>query len=136
MQLHLLHPATPQDAIIRPLLKKPTLDRNTLSNYRPVSNLPYLSKLIEKAVLAQLTHYLTKFNLLPVQQSAYKANHSTETALLSLYDDLLTTADAGDASALLLLDLSAAFDTIDHNILLDRLSQFVGLSDHALGWFR
>ena len=77
-----------------------------------------------------------RFNLLPGHQSAYRANHSTETALLSLFDDLLTTADAGDASALLLLDLSAAFDTVDHGILLNRLSRYFGLSDSALAWFR
>ena len=77
-----------------------------------------------------------RFNLLPGHQSAYRANHSTETALLSLFDDLLTTADAGDASALLLLDLSAAFDTVDHGILLKRLSRYFGLSDSALAWFR
>ena len=77
-----------------------------------------------------------RFNLLPGHQSAYRANHSTETALLSLFDDLLTTADAGDASALLLLDLSAAFDTVDHGILLNRLSRYFGLSASVLDWFR
>ena len=80
--------------------------------YRPVSNLSFLSKLIERAVLMLLTEHLTKFNLFPDHQSAYRANYSTETALVSLYNDLLKTADAGEASALLLLDLSAAFDTI------------------------
>jgi hypothetical protein len=82
-----------------------------------------------------LTEHLSKFHLLPVHQSAYRANHSTETALLSLFDDLLTTADQKDASALVLLDLSAAFDTIDHQILLERLSHCFGLSSTAVNWF-
>ncbi len=130
-----IFPSQSKHAIIRPLLKKPGLDQNVLSNYRPVSNLTFLSKLIEKAMLMLLLEHLTKFNLLPDHQSAYRANHSTETALLSLFDDLLTTADDGDASALLLLDLSAAFDTVDHKILLSRLSEYFGLSNSALDWF-
>ena len=82
-----------------------------------------------------LTEHLSKFSLLPVHQSAYRANHSTETALLYLFDDLLTTADQKDASALVLLDLSAAFDTIDYQILLERLSHCFGLSGTAVNWF-
>ena len=128
-------PSSLKHGIITPLLKKPSLDRNLLANYRPVSNLSFLSKLIERAVLMLLTEHLTKFNLLPDHQSAYRANYSTETALVSLYNDLLETADAGEASALLLLDLSAAFDTIDQQILIDRLSHYFGISDPAVCWF-
>ena len=121
-------PSSLKHGIITPLLKKkPILDRYVLSNFRPVSNLSFLSKLIERAVLMLLIEHLSKFSLLPVHQSAYRANHSTETALLSLFDDLLTTADQKDASALVLLDLSVAFDTIDHQILLERLSHFPAL---------
>ena len=120
-------PSSLEHGTITPLLKKTTLDRNVLSNFHPVSNLSFLSKLIEKAFLMLLTEHLSKFSLLPVHQSAYRANHSTETALLSLFDDLLTTADQKDASALVLLDLSVAFDTIDHQILLERLSHFPAL---------
>jgi hypothetical protein len=128
-------PSSLKHGIITPLLKKTTLDRNVLGNFRPVSNLSFLSKQIERAVLMLLTEHLSKFCLLPVQQSAYRANHSTETALLSLFDVLLTTADQKDASALVLLDLSAAFDTIDHQILLERLSHCFGLSSTAVNWF-
>ena len=128
-------PSSLKHGIITPLLKKTTLDRNVLSNFRPVSNLSFLSKLIERAVLMLLTEHLSKFSLLPVHQSAYRANHSTETALLSLFDDFLNTADQNDASALVLLDLSAAFDTIDHQILLERLSHCFGLSGTAVNWF-
>ncbi len=127
-------PSSLKHGIITPLLKNPTLDRNVLSNFRPVSNLSFLSKLIERAVLMLLTEHLSKFSLLPVHQSAYRANHSTETALLYLFDDLLTTADQKDASALVLLDLSTAFDTIDHQILLERLSHCFGLSGNAVNW--
>jgi hypothetical protein len=128
-------PSSLKHGIITPLLKQPTLDRNVLSNFRPVSNLSFLSKLIERAVLILLSEHLSKFCLLSVHQSAYRYNHSTETALLSLSDDLLTTADQKDASALVLLDLSAAFDTIDHQILLERLSYCFGLSGTAVNWF-
>nr|CAH0104938.1 unnamed protein product [Daphnia galeata] len=128
-------PSSLKHGIITPLLKKPTLDWNVLSNFLPVSNLSFLSKLIERAVLMLLTEHLSKFSLLPVHQSAYRANHSTGTALLYLFDDLLTTADQKDVSALVLLDLSAAFDTIDHQILLERLSHCFGLSGTAVNWF-
>jgi hypothetical protein len=99
-------PSSLKHGIITPLLKKPTLDRNVLSNFRPVSNLSFLSKLIQRAVLMLLTEHLSKFSLLPVHQSAYRANHSTETALLYLFDDLLTTADQKDATCPLLLTQS------------------------------
>ena len=75
-------PSSLKHGIITPLLKKPTLDWNVLSNFLPVSNLSFLSKLIERAVLMLLTEHLSNFSLLPVHQSAYRANHSTETALL------------------------------------------------------
>ena len=96
---------------------------------------PPASKLIERAVLRLLTEHLSRFDFLPDHQSAYRANYSTETALLSLTNDLLSSADAGNGCALLFLDLSAAFDTIDHRMLLDRLSYCFGLPPSALKWF-
>ncbi|XP_070207942.1 uncharacterized protein [Littorina saxatilis] len=116
--------------------KKPSLDPNTLKNYCPVSNLSFLSKITEKLVLSQLSDYLHSHNLFPTTQSAYRAGHSTETTLVRVMNDLLRAMDGGNLSILTLLDLSAAFDTIDHQILLDRLHLSFGLSGTALTWFQ
>ena len=82
-------PESMKMAIVTPLLKKSTLDPADISNYRPVSNLSFLSKLLERAISRQLTHYLEAESLLPRNQSAYRANHSTETATLRVYSDLV-----------------------------------------------
>ena len=116
-----------------PLFKKPNCDR-IFKNYRPVSNLPYASKLIESAVANQLKSYLVANNLIPVNQSAYRAGHSTETALLKVQNDILLSMDSGNVVALTLLDLSAAFDTIDHVILLKRLKTDMGIDGTVLKW--
>jgi hypothetical protein len=123
-------------AVISPLIKKSSLDQQGFSNYRPVSGLPFLSKLIERLMLKQLTSHIEDFQLLLPIQSAYRVNYSTETALLAIQNDLLSAADAGMGSALLLLDLSAAFDTVDHQILLKRLASTLGVIGSALGWFQ
>ena len=121
-------------AVISPLLKKSNLDINVLKNYRPVSNLPFLSKVIEKAVAAQITSHLNKYDLFEKHQSAYRKCHNTETALVKITNDLLLAADDKNVSILALLDLSAAFDTLDHSILLKRLKSF-GFNDLVLEWF-
>jgi hypothetical protein len=123
-------------AIVRPLLKKSNLDPDDLKNYRPVSNLPFLSKLLKKVVLKQLNQHLSTNKLFNPCQSAYRPDHSTETALLHILDDLLTQTDSGQLSLLTLLDLSAAFDTIDHSILLKRLENTFGITNSALSWFQ
>jgi hypothetical protein len=113
-------------------LKKADMDKEVFANYRPVSKTPFLSKLIERAVAWQLLDQVN--DILPERQSAYRPNFSTETSLLCLFDDLLRAADDSDGTALLFLDLSAAFDTIDHRVLLDHLSGS-GIRGAALGWF-
>lgn len=125
-----------KSAIVRPLLKKPNLDHNELRNYRPVSNLPFLSKLLERIVLEQLNEHLSLNVLMPDYQSAYRPHHSTETALLRITSDLLNATDDGEVSALVLLDLSAAFDTLDHRILINRLCYTFGIRDSSLRWFQ
>ena len=122
-------------AAITPLIKKPSLDPNNLKNFRPVSNLPFISKILEKVVLEQLKNHLGKNNLVEPFQSAYRENHCTETALLRITCDLLNAADEGMVPILSLLDLSAAFDTLDHHIMLQRLSLSFGLSGTVLKWF-
>jgi hypothetical protein len=123
-------------AIVRPLLKKPSLNPNELKNFRPVSNLPFLSKLLERVVLEQLSEHLSRHSLLPPYQSAYRPHHSTETALLRIATDLHNATDNGKVSALVLLDLSAAFDTLDNRVLIDRLQTTFGIHDVALAWFQ
>ena len=122
-------------AVVKPLLKKPSLDPNDLKNYRPVSNLSFISKIIEKIVLSQLSAHLSSNNLWNPFQSAYRPGHSTETALLKVLNDLLLSLDKGNVSVVALLDLSAAFDTIDHSLLLKRLENVFGVCDTALSWF-
>jgi hypothetical protein len=123
-------------ALVTPLLKKASLSPENLDNYRPVSNLSFLSKLVERVVVRQLCFHLESSGLYVPVQSAYRPNHSTETALLKILNDLLLVADRGDAAILALLDQSAAFDTIDHEILLDRVNLRFGISDLALSWLR
>ena len=113
-----------------------TLDNNQLSNYRPISNLSLTSKIIERVVKSRLTAHLCSYNLLNSHQSAYCKHHSTETALLYIYDHLVNAIGSQKLSCLCLLDLSAAFDTIDHNILLARLSSWFGIHGVALKWFK
>ena len=122
-------------ALVKPLLKKASLDPNCLKHYRPVSNLPFLSKVLERIVLKQFLQHLQSHSLLEPFQSAYRKCHSTETALLRVVNDLLQASDRGCVSILSLLDLSAAFDTIDHNILITRLRSTFGCSGMVLEWF-
>ena len=103
---------------VTPLLKKPSLDRNLLKNYKPVSNLSFISKLIEKAVANQLNSYINKEGLSILNQSAYKRLYSTETPLLKIQNNIVASMDSGKAVALTLLALSAAFHKIDHTIIL------------------
>ena len=110
-------------ASLRPLLKKPNADCEQFSNFRPVSNLKFLSKLVEKSVFAQLNNYLTVNGLQERFQSSHKAHHSIETALLTITNDILLSLDSRDNVFLLLLDLSAAFDTVNHFLLLSRASE-------------
>ena len=129
-------PSSMKTARVKPLIKKHNLDCNELKNYRPVSNLSFLSKLIERAVSLRLNSYLCEHNLNESFQSAYKCHHSTETALVRVKNDIMMAVDGKKAVVLVLLDLSAAFDTVDHNMLFSRLENMFGLTSTVLEWFR
>ena len=123
-------------ALVSPLLKKPNLDAEIHKNYRPVSNLPFLSKVLEKIVATRLLDHMEQHNLHETMQSAYKKHHSTETALIRVHNDILSCMDRKCGVLLVLLDLSAAFDTIDHSILFEQLSHRLGMTGTALAWFK
>ena len=121
-------------AYVKPLLKKPNLDPEVSSNYRPVSLLPFFSKVLERLVKSRILDHMSKFVTSEIFQSGFKECHSTETALLSVTNELRLSADAGDVSLLVILDESAAFDTLDHEIQIKRLHDFLGLDKEALKW--
>ena len=124
-----------KNALVHPLLKKPGLELVN-KDFRPISNLQFTSKLTEKAVAIQLqTHMLTK-GLFPEMQSAYREHHSTETALVKVKNHILMNMDMGHLTLLVLLDLSAAFDTVDHDILIHTLQSLLGVRGSALQWLR
>ena len=93
-----------------------------------------LTKILEKTVYTQLSHYLTENMLLDIRQNAFRKLHSTETTVLSLFDDLYNSLDTGQPIQLILLDLSSAFDTLRHDILLERLRN-IGIQDITMEWF-
>ena len=112
------------------------MDPEDVRSFRPISNLSVVSKLLERLVARQLLEYLDRSGLLPRLQSAYCACHSTETAVLNVLPDIPLTIDASNLSALVLLDLSTAFDTVDHDILVQRLETSYGLFGSMLQWFQ
>lgn len=131
-----IFPENMKQAIITPLIKKPSLDRNILKNYRPVSNLSFLSKLLERIAALRLHHHFCVNNLYTKNQSAYRSGHSVESALLSITDSALRFLDMNKSVIVILLDLSAAFDTIDHQLLFDLLETRCGITDTALKWIK
>ena len=120
---------------ITPLVKKPSLSKDDMENYRPVSNLNFISKLMEKIIAKRIRSHLESNDLLNRYQSAYGPMHSTETALLKVQNDLLRNLDDGKTTVLVLLDLSAAFDTLDHSGVISLLENWYGISGNALRWF-
>ena len=128
-------PLALKHAIVTPIIKDPDGDRESYKNYRPVSNLTFLSKLIEKCASSQLHSYLQSNGLYPEYQSAYRKGHSCETALLKIVDDIQHEIYQRKMVALVMLDLSSAFDTIDHKELGKKLSNDFGITGNAHIWF-
>jgi hypothetical protein len=129
-------PPSMKNALVIPILKKILLDCEILKNFRPVSNLSFLSKVTEKAVSIRTDEHTQNNNLDNKFQSAYKTKHSTETALLRVQNDILVAADDHKVGLLILLDLSAAFDTIDHDGMLTNLKCIHGIDGTALNWYK
>ena len=129
-------PACFKRAVVRPLLKRPGLDKEVLNNYRPVSNLPFVPKLLEKVVEHRLRDHLDINNLHDFHQSLYRNNYSNETALVKVQNDIAEAFDQKRIVVLVMLDLSNAFDVIDHGIMLTRLQHSFGVTAEALDWMR
>jgi Reverse transcriptase (RNA-dependent DNA polymerase) len=119
---------------ITPILKKPGLDAKDVGSYRPIANLSVLFKVIERVAACLLTDYIKEAGLLITLQSCFRPLHSTETAVLKVLSDLLQIIDRVDNRVLVLLDVLAAFDTVDHDILLQRLESTFGISGEVLAW--
>ena len=121
-------------AVVTPVLKKAGADPDHPTNYRPISNLAFLSKVIERIVADRITEHLDQANLTPELQSAYHRHHSTESPLVKVLSDIFDTADCHQVTLLGFLDLSAAFDTVDHDILLRRLETSFGIGGLTVKW--
>ena len=136
-----LFPDLHKPAIVLPRLKKPSLDSSNLSSYRPISNLSFLSKLVERVVASRFIGHANEENrLFPVHQSSHRHGHSTETAMLCVHNDIVRAVDQKPVDqkrivALVLLDLSAAFDTVDHATLLSVLQTRFEVDGAAVTWF-
>ena len=121
-------------AVITPIIKKPHLDSLSPSNYRPISNLSIHSKILERVISSQLITYLTTNKIPNIFQSAYLPHKSTESALRLITSDLLSGLNNNRGTILVLLDMSSAFDTLDHNFLIHRLSA-IGITGISFNWF-
>ena len=131
-----MFPQSFKTSYITPILKKPNLDCGDTSSYRSISNLSVISKLLERLFLVRITKHLDNNKLLPINQSAYRQYHSTETAVLKVFSDVLEAADQERLTLLVLHDLSAAFDTADHDILCRKLQSSFGFDGPALNWLQ
>ena len=125
-----------KSAVVSPLIKKSSLSKDDLKNYHPVSGLSFISKLLKCVVASQLSRHVSLHGLENENQSAYRCGHSTETALLSVKNQIHLSLARGEATAVVLLDQSAAFDTIDHDKLLDCLRKWFGVGGRCLDWFK
>ena len=105
------------------------------SNYRPVSNLTFLSKLIKKCMWSQLNTHCLSYNLQPDYQSGYRPGYSCETSLLWLSNDILWSFERQSITSLTALDLSMAFNTVGPDVLLKTLTDKFGVTDWAMHWF-
>ena len=125
-----------KQAVVKPLIKESGLDSDMLKNYRPISNLQFISKLVERVVLSRLNEHMNNIGCPLPNQYGYKPAHNTESLLVKITNDLLIASDSKTATVLLLLDLSAAFDTVDKTKLMKILSEEIKIGGNALKWFQ
>ena len=126
-------------AVVRPRIKKPSLDPLDNKSYRTISNLTLVSRTVERLVVNQMNIHVNQYGLFPARQSAYRQHHSTETVVTIVHNDIIvrsTDARFVSALALVLLVLSAAFATVDHGILLEVLNERFGVENLEFDWFR
>ena len=128
--------ASQKQARVSARLKKPSMDPDDLNSFRPISNLTFLSKIVERVAVRQLVRRADENDLLQPRQSSYRRFCSTESALLVVYNDIVQTINASHVVALMLLDLSSAFNAVDHSILLSTLQSRFSVTGHPLVWFR
>lgn len=128
-------PTVFKEGRLLPKIKKMSFDKENFANFRPITNLAFVSKVLERTVASQVRDHLARNHLYPIFQSAYRELHSTETALLRVHNDILRAIDQKKEVILVLLDLSAAFDTIDHDIIISRLNTKFGFTGTVLRWF-
>ena len=126
-------PLSWKEAYVKPLLKGKKLE-TSLKNYRPVSNLKFVSKVLEKVIMIRLEDHFKTHDLMPKYQSAYRKGYSCETALLKLTNDILWSMERGKCTAMVCIDLSAAFDLVSFNILINVLECEFGITDVAKSW--
>ena len=104
------------------------------NNYRPISIICTVTKVFEKIIFNQISHYLKINNVLSPFQSGFRPNYSTTTALVKLTNDIFSASDSGDLTGAIFIDLKKAFDLVDHYLLLDKLYA-IGFSQNVLLWF-
>ena len=124
-----------KQSVIAPLIKKYNLDHDENKSYRPISNIEFISKIIEKVVSIRLDEHMNINDLHTPEQFAYKKRHSTEHLVLQVVDEVLVGFEKGSATIVILLDLSAAFDTVNLNKLMLMLENELHIKGTALAWF-
>ena len=129
-----MFPSKHKHATIRPAINDMDEDTEEYNNYRPISNTSFIAKLLEKTALIELNTHVKAYNLHAENQSGYREKHSCETAMVKIINDINDMIENGNMVALILLDLSAAFDTVDHEILTTRLRTDFGLTSQVLKW--
>jgi hypothetical protein len=129
-------PPSQKQAMVSARLKKPTMDPADLNSYRPISNLSFVSKFVERSVAARFVKHCDQNKLFPVRQSAFRRHHSTETAVLIVHNDIVRAVDKGQSTAMMFLDLSSAFDTVDHVHMLSILRRRFSVESPAIDWFQ
>ena len=125
-----------KQAHVTPKPQKPSLDKEIFKHHMPVSNLNFISKILEREVAVQLQTHFDEAGLMTAFHLAYRKHYSTVSALLNIHNNILLNMARGSVTALTLLELPATFDTIDHTIFLDRLNVCNGISELVLGWFK